>query len=40
MKALDESAGKQFQRAGLIFLFVGEAVPRGRDLTSVTALVS
>jgi hypothetical protein len=40
MKALDESAEKQFQRAGLIFLFVGEAVPRGRGLTSVSALMS
>jgi hypothetical protein len=40
MKAFDESAEKQFQRAGLILLFVGEAAPRGRDLTSVTALMS
>jgi hypothetical protein len=40
MKAFDKSAEKQFQRAGLILLFVGEAAPRGRDLTSVTALMS
>jgi hypothetical protein len=40
MKAFDESAEKQFQRAGLILLFVGEAIPRGRDQTSVTALMS
>jgi hypothetical protein len=40
MKAFDESAEKQFQRAGLILLFVGEAAPRGRDQTSVTALMS
>jgi hypothetical protein len=29
MKAFDESAGKQFQQAGLILLFVGEAAPTG-----------
>jgi hypothetical protein len=40
MKAFDESAEKQFQRAGLILLFVGEATPRGRGLTSVSALMS
>jgi len=40
MKAFDESAEKQFQRAGLILLFVGEAIPRGRDQTSVTGLMS
>jgi hypothetical protein len=40
MKAFDESAGKQFQQAGLILLFVGEAAPPLRDLTSVTALMS
>ena len=40
MKAFDESAEKQFQRAGLILLFVGEAIPRGRDQTSVSALMS
>jgi hypothetical protein len=40
MKALDDSAEKQFQRAGLIFLFVGEAAPRGRGLTSINALMS
>jgi hypothetical protein len=40
MKAFDEAAEKQFQRAGPILLFVGEAIPRGRDLTSVTALMS
>ena len=39
MKAFDESAEKQFQRAGLILLFVGEAAPRGRSLTSVNALM-
>jgi hypothetical protein len=40
MKAFDESAEKQLQRAGLILLFVGEAAPRGRSLTSVKALMS
>jgi hypothetical protein len=40
MKAFDKSAEKQFQRAGLILLFVGEAAPRGRSLTSVSALMS
>jgi hypothetical protein len=40
MKAFNESAEKQFQRAGLIFLFVGEAALRERGLTSVNALMS
>jgi len=40
MKAFDESAEKQFQRAGLILLFVGEVIPRERDRTSVIALMS
>jgi hypothetical protein len=40
MKAFDESVEKQFQRAGLILLFDGEVIPRGRDQTSVIALMS
>jgi hypothetical protein len=34
MKA-STAAGKQFQRAGLILLFDGEAAPRKRDPTSM-----